>query len=276
MSTLYVSDLDGTLLRSDEGMSAYTCRIVNGLVERGAAFTYATARSLATARKVTAGLTAAFPVIVNNGVFVRDNATGEYLLENYFPAEAAERLIRDLLAGGIRPIVYSRIGGEEKFSYLPAQVNPATEAFLRTRRGDSRDRPVEDPEELLAGSVFYVTCVDETERLRPYAERCGRIHRVHFAREYYSGDWFLEIMPQTATKANAAKALAAKLGCGRVVAFGDGINDLDLFHIADEAYATANADPSLKAAATGVIGSNNEDGVARWLEARFSHEEAST
>ena len=47
--------------------------------------------------------------------------------------------------------------------------------------------------------------------------------------------------------------------------FGDGINDLDMFHIADEAYAVENAVPELKAAATAVIVSNDEDGVAKWL-----------
>lgn len=38
-----------------------------------------------------------------------------------------------------------------------------------------------------------------------------------------------------------------------------------MFNIADEAYAAANADKRLKAAATGIIGSNNSDGVAEWL-----------
>lgn len=37
------------------------------------------------------------------------------------------------------------------------------------------------------------------------------------------------------------------------------------FHAADEAYAVQNADKELKAAATAVIGGNNEDGVAKWL-----------
>lgn len=40
-----------------------------------------------------------------------------------------------------------------------------------------------------------------------------------------------------------------------------------MFDMADEAYAVANAVPELKARATAVIGGNNEDGVARWLEA---------
>ena len=274
MTTLYVSDLDGTLLRSDERTSDYTNRVINGLVQQGVAFTYATARSWATAHKVTAGLTAAFPVIVNNGTFIRDNSTGEYLLENYFTRREAEELLRDLLSAGISPIVYSRIGGEEKFSYLPARMSSGGEAFILSRKGDSRDRPAEGEEELFAGSVFYFTCIDAREKLAVFDEKYRERFHCNFAREYYSGAWFLEIMPRAAAKANAAKALAARLGCARIVAFGDGRNDLDLFHIADEAYAVGGADPALKAAATAVIGSNDEDGVAKWLEKRFSAEEA--
>ena len=56
------------------------------------------------------------------------------------------------------------------------------------------------------------------------------------------------------------------LGCTKLVCFGDAVNDLALFGEADERYAVANADPVLKAAATAVIGANDEDSVARWLE----------
>ena len=52
--------------------------------------------------------------------------------------------------------------------------------------------------------------------------------------------------------------------------FGDGMNDLDLFEAADEAYAVENAVPELKAAATGIIGSNNDDGVAKWLSENWN------
>jgi hydroxymethylpyrimidine pyrophosphatase-like HAD family hydrolase len=70
---------------------------------------------------------------------------------------------------------------------------------------------------------------------------------------------------ENASKANAVLELKEKLGCEKLVVFGDGKNDLDMFHAADEAYAVQNADKELKAAATAVIGGNNEDGVAKWL-----------
>ncbi len=54
------------------------------------------------------------------------------------------------------------------------------------------------------------------------------------------------------------------------VAFGDGINDLEMFGIADEILCSMqNAADELKDRATAVISGNNEDGVAKWLENNF-------
>lgn len=76
-------------------------------------------------------------------------------------------------------------------------------------------------------------------------------------------------MPPAATKANAVKQLKALLQCDRVIAFGDGKNDIDMFETADESYAVENADAELKSYASAVIPSNDEDGVAHWLAAHF-------
>ena len=43
--TLYVSDLDGTLLDPQERVSDFTARVIRELTGRGIHFTYATARS---------------------------------------------------------------------------------------------------------------------------------------------------------------------------------------------------------------------------------------
>ena len=55
------------------------------------------------------------------------------------------------------------------------------------------------------------------------------------------------------------------LGSQVLFGHGDGINDLPMFEIADECYAVSNAVDELKAIATGVIESNNADGIAKWL-----------
>ena len=57
-------------------------------------------------------------------------------------------------------------------------------------------------------------------------------------------------MPQKASKAQAALQLKQKLACDRLVVFGDGKNDIDMFQIADKSYAVANAHNDLKQYAT--------------------------
>ncbi len=45
---------------------------------------------------------------------------------------------------------------------------------------------------------------------------------------------------------------------------------IDMFEIADEAYAVSNAVDELKSIASGIIGSNDEDGVAKWLSENYN------
>ena len=61
------------------------------------------------------------------------------------------------------------------------------------------------------------------------------------------------------------KWLKEIISCDKVICFGDAINDISMFAIADEAYAVADANLQLKQISTGIIGSNNDDGVALWL-----------
>jgi len=264
MKTLYVTDLDGTLLRSDERTSEFTNETINSLVEKGLVFSYATARSFHTARRVTAGLRAGFPLIVYNGAMVVDNRDGSFLLKNFFGPEIPE-VLKEMFRAGQYPIVYSFVDGVEKFSYISEKLSEGQRKFLDTRRGDHRERPVSTVEALQAGEIFYLTCIDEPERLEPLWEKYRERFHCVFQRDIYTGDHWLEIMPKSASKANAIRQLKQKLGCDRVVVFGDGRNDVDMFRMAQESYAVKNAVEELKAIATGVIGTNDSDAVANWL-----------
>lgn len=264
MKTLYVSDLDGTLLRSDVSTSDYTNRTINRLARQGMLFSYATARSYSTSAKVTRGLDAHIPLIVYNGAMIVDNVTGEILLSNFFGSDAHE-VLSDLLAHGVVPIVYAFVDGVERFSYVPARSSRGVLDFVASRRGDRRDNPVNSTEDLYRGDIFYFACIGEEEKLEPLERKYRDVYHTVYQKDIYSGEQWLEIMPLAASKSNAIRQLREKLGCDRLVVFGDGKNDVDMFELADEGYAVSNAAPELKAVATAVIGSNDEDAVAHWL-----------
>lgn len=265
MPTLYLSDLDGTLLRPDQHTSTFTNNAINRLVQEGMLFSYATARSYHTARFAAAGIDAQIPLIVYNGAFIIDNRTQELLLTNFFQKADAQRILNDFLSAEISPIVYCFEDRHERFMYRLDHVNAETRKFLETRMGDFRDTPVSSNGELMRGDTFYFTSIGDRERLAPLYEKYREDFHCVFHRDIYSGAQWLEIMPKTASKAHAARQLAALLGCDRIVAFGDAENDIPLFEAADECYAVANAADVLKERATGIIGSNAEDGVAHWL-----------
>ncbi len=268
MSKLYVSDLDGTLLRSDQVTSDYTNQVINTLVDKGMLFSYATARSLITAKKVTMGIQAKIPLIVYNGAFVIDNVTEEILIANYFD-DTVFTLLDDLFNNNIYPIVYSYIKGSEKFSFVPELCTKGMNKFIESRNGDVRTNAVSSLAELKLGNVFYITCIDDSEKLKPLYNKYKDTYHCVFQTDIYTKDKWLEIMPIEASKSNAIKQLQTMLGCEKLIAFGDGINDIDMFQIADESYAVANAHEELKKHATAVISSNDEDGVAKWLEGNF-------
>lgn len=151
-------------------------------------------------------------------------------MSNYFGKEAVS-LLDELIACGIYPLVYAYVHGAEKFSFLKSKCNAGTHAFLATRKGDIRENPVHDVTELYAGDIFYITCIDKEEKLAPFYEKYTRQYHRVFQKELYTNEQWLEIMPKVATKANTV----------------------------DE----------LKHSATKVIGSNDDDGVAKWLNEIF-------
>ena len=270
MKTLYVSDLDGTLLRSNETLSEYTSQTINQLVEEGMLFSYATARSYNTAHKVTKGFHAKIPLIVYNGAFVKDNVTGEILLSYDFSDDIFQ-VLDDLLAHHIYPIVYYTVQQEEKFSYIKDKSTEAMKAFLNTRKGDSRDCPINHEKEFYQKHIFYITCIDEEEKLLPFYGKYQDQYRCIFQKDIYTNEQWLEIMPKEASKSNAIMQLKDYRHCDKVVVFGDGLNDIDMFEKADESYAVKNAHPQLKQLASGVIDSNDEDAVAKWLLLHYTN-----
>ena len=116
--------------------------------------------------------------------------------------------------------------------------------------------------------MFYYTCIGEREELQSAYDLLSKDTRFRctLQQELYRPEYWFEIMPAQATKAEAIGQLKKLWNCDRVVSFGDAINDIPMFEISDECYAVENAVDELKAIATGIIDSNENDGVAKWLQ----------
>ena len=268
MKTLFVSDLDGTLLTAKETVSEYSMRLLNKLIdEDGVLFTYATARSLNSAAKAVWGLRQNLPVILYNGAIVMEPWNGNKLYNSHFTGMVRADIRRILHEYDVWPLVYSFLGNKERVSWLRGRETEGMKRYLSRRAGDPRLNPVDSPDELKDDEIFYYTYIDAKERtdvLHAVFEKDARF-RCIYQQETYQSDYWLEIMPAGTSKGAAATVLKERLGAERLVVFGDALNDRELFRAADEAYAVENADEELKKAATAVIGYSEEDSVSKFI-----------
>lgn len=268
MKILYVTDLDGTLLNTKGAISGDSLSVIHSLVEKGMLFTYATARSLTSASVVAKGLSVKLPVITYNGALIMDPETNEIIASEEFQKEETDKVIEILEKYKVSPLVYSYIENREAVSWITGRENYGIQRYLSLRRGDKRLRPLESNVHLYDGTVFYYTCIGEKEQLQPVYDIFSNDKRYTctLQQELYRPEYWCEIMPKNATKANAVDRLRKLWKLDKVVCFGDAVNDIPMFQISNECYAVANAVNELKQVASGTIGSNDEDGVANWLK----------
>ena len=272
--TLFITDLDGTLLNDNAQITPVTAKIINNLIDDGMIFTYATARSLVTAKKVTGEINFKYPAVHRNGVFIQNPETGEYFYKCAFEKDISSEVIKKIQDNGLYPLVYSFIDGRERFSWISGKENDATKYFLKSRENDIRQRPVKNYGEFYDGDideiVFFSESFDELQGIFNILNLNERFS-YHIQQDTYKTEkgnsiYFFEFMRFDAGKDSGVLKVKELAGADKIVCFGDNVNDIPMFNVSDEKYAVANAVDEVKNIATAVIGSNDCDGVAKWLE----------
>lgn len=267
MKTLYVTDLDGTLLNQSERISHFTQTTLNKLIEKGMYFTYATARSHHSAKLITGGLRLNMPLIVHNGVFILQPDTFEYIEKSTFTKEETMYLQQLCKEFSVQPLVYSLVKNKERVAWTAGNEHYGLKRYIDARKNDKRLCPFESDDTLFEGELYYITCIGEHEDLKPLYDTLKKDERFTcvLQQELYRREYWCEVMPKKATKAQAIQRLKEKYNFNKVVCFGDALNDIPMFEYADESYAVENAVQQLKEIATAVIESNENDGVAKKL-----------
>lgn len=265
---LFVTDLDGTLIDDGKMLSDRTAEIINKLISQGIYITYATARTINSSSKITSKINFNIPVINRNGTVLSNPITKEIINIEIFGEDELSTIKEYLKEYNIPGFVTSYIEGEETKSYMYNRLNEGMEKYLGNHENDKRLRKVYNEIDLYDGDVCYFTFISQKEELIHLYKCLGKSEKWNciFQQDKYGSEYWLEICPINATKANAIKRLKDKYKCDKVVVFGDSLNDVSMFEIADESYAVKNAMEELKKISTGVIESNNADGVALFLE----------
>ncbi len=274
MSSLYITDLDGTLLRDDGALSPVSFNILQDLLKRGILITTASARSVASIQHIFKGLKLDLPVIEFNGAIISDLQSGQHLFINSIDPPLVEDICSVIEKHGCSPFVSTYTGVEDRLYYSNV-TNEGVKWYLNDRRiqNDKRLRFVDKISSSFNDQVICLNVIGKLEVLTDLEcelrERYRGSLEIHCLEDQYSpGFFWLTAHDKRATKDRAVKELQKLTGLSHreVVVFGDNANDISMFKMADRPIAVSNAIEELKKHSTQVIGSNNEDSVARFIQ----------
>ena len=270
---LVVFDLDGTLLNRDSAISEYTSETLKLLSEREIAYTVATGRTLHGARAILDGHHFPLPQAYKNGVMIWHPETQRLSSGATLTPDELDNIVRACVAQGVTPFVFTLDEDNESTVYHPPQLTDVERDLIRSISVDEHKR-VRALEELSPdATVTHVNSIGGSEAIKAVLRGVDdEPHLVAYSGTAFEGkEWrWLDIHHSDASKGGAIETMKNLLGLERVICFGDSDNDLSMFRAADESYAPANANDSIKSAATAVIGHHDDDGIARFLRERFA------
>lgn len=270
MKRLYVSDLDGTLLNHDAQLSDVTIDIINKGVANGMHFTISTARTPTTALKIIEPLHLKLPVMMMNGVLVYDVNTDSYLKKEILEEQTVMVLLGLIKTKGLDCFLYGLKEGV--FCAYYDSVESTSLNYFRNERIMKYDKKFQEVEDLslVAGKdIIYCMLRERKQRLEGLYRELSVVKgiKVEFYADVYSDEYYmLEIYSERASKKEAVDYLRKQGSYDSVIGFGDNMNDVALWEASDFFYAVANAHPEIQNMAHSVIPSNDEDGVARYIE----------
>lgn len=277
-SELFVSDLDGTLLDGTARIPEKSRGILNALAGIGVLFTVASARTPLSAIPILEGMDLKLPAILLNGGMLYDMREKRILKVTGFRPEQVKRLAEAEERTGVKGLLLTVRDGRLLLNLdLPPELSGLWNGYFDLKRVSGIGNI--EPEIFRSGAKALTSaCVVYGLYMDHRPDRLAAMTRIlrgvpeltlDFYKDIYTeGRWCLEITSGDTSKKHGVMELRRRYGVGRVIGFGNGENDLPLFAACDEAYAVANGQESLKAAADGVIGSNLENGVAVYMERR--------
>ena len=273
--TLYVSDMDGTLLNSNSELSEATVKKLNELINKGALFTVATARTPATVVELMRDVNANLPFIVMAGCAQWDNRKKEYISARIINKSDIGKLVEIFNKHGNNPFVYYK----HENQILVHHVNELTDeekAFIEPRvktplksliKCDKLDADATEDDAML---IFSMGRFNTLRCIANDIDKAGINCTYNCYHDIFNTEeGFIDIYVKGTTKAAAIKELAHEVDAKRIVVFGDNLNDIPMMKVADWSIAVNNAFSEVKDCANEVIGCNNEDAVVKWIEKDF-------
>lgn len=268
---LFVSDLDGTLLNDNARVSTETARIISDLSHNGALISFATARTPATVDILLAHTFTTIPAIVITGAAMWNRMYRRYENVRLIEPYSASTAVTACRSAGLQPFIYT-LGKENVLHvYHNGTLTNKEDKFIFDRRGlPLKKFHLNEPvgEDAVFDSTLLILAMGNVETVFLLAESLQQVDGLSISAykdSYNRSTGIIEILAQGVSKASAVTRLKELTGADHLTVFGDNLNDLPMMAVADVSVATANAVEQVKEAADIVIGTNNDNAVARYI-----------
>ncbi len=257
-----IFDLDDTLLRDDLSISPFTVQVMRRLREEGVHVVAASGRSRVSMKPFLDTLGCVSLSISCNGAEIWAGASDELLRQELFSPEVA----REIAAFGEEHRCHVQVYGGGYFYYN--HPGPFADRYSAASRltgvcvGDL-GAFIREPR----NKVMIIAEPETVASLRPQAiALLGDKASITCSKPCY-----LEFNPPEATKGKALLYVAQRLSLAPedFIAFGDSLNDLSMLQAAGRAVCVANAWKEIQPLCDEVCLSNQEDGVARYLNDHY-------
>ena len=261
-------DLDGTLLTTEKKLTPYTQDVLKRAIAQGIIVLPATGRPVSGVPEEIMHFPGIRYAVTANGGRIVDVQENRTIYENLVPVDKAYAILTVFEKyDTLREIYYDGIGYSEetmlKNIHRYIEPGPMADYMVATRRPIpdvhakfvETNRPVDKVQGIFASLADKDEALKELEKITDI-EITGALSQN------------VEINAKDVDKGNALLRLGQILGIPgeEIMAFGDGTNDRKMLEKVGTGVAMANGVPEVKAAADYITASNDEEGVARFIE----------
>lgn len=262
---LFATDLDGTLLDSNDKISQKNITAIKEAVNAGTIVTLATGRMYSSAVQYARQTGIDVPLITYNGALIK-STSGKVYSEQYINPSA----VQEFVAYCEHKQWYLQVNSNDAL-YFPiylersADYEKSTGIKGETVGWQELGRKNENVAKMLLVTAEYgkqdaeKNIQEENSMIYELTQKfAGRVVLVKSKRG------LIEVINPVVSKANALHILAKQFGFGidEVMAIGDANNDLPMLEAAGKSVAMGNAADNIKAVCDYVVGTNDNDGVA--------------
>ena len=270
MTQLFLTDLDHTFLRDDLSISVESKTIWNKMVQKNI-MGIATARTYKKSEQFLRGLHLNAPMILLDGSFIV-SAEKKILDMKVLSQEIGNEIINCGAKLGIYPFVLALKDENLNEAFLyPTQTNSEQKELLTRYKGD--DNLQECANIKAMQDNFKLVYFGQKEQLELLQDNLQAIFKDEIkyilAPEAYLGCYFLTLLHKSADKAHGLQKVheIMQVDYKEFTVFGDNLNDIGMFELANTSVAVANAHEDVKKIASHISDfTNNEDAVAKYLQ----------